>query len=241
MTITAKTSAPPAPHVSPLDQAGGLFVPALLASVISTLIWLRNRRLALLVSALTAQAIAASVLWVFRNPRRRLPESTQSTHVMAPIDGRITSVAPVWEDRFIGGAAYCIAIRVALQDIQVCRAPLPGIITYRRYEPGQQQAHGYGNDSIWLGIQQSNGHHLLLHMIAARFWRKIPRQFARSIICWPDLRDQLQAGDETGHLPFGGYIQVFVPAGAQVVVQPGQRTRGGESLLAVLPSPASGS
>ena len=45
----------------------------------------------------------------------------------------------------------------------------------------------------------------------------------------------MAAGETYGLIRFGSRVDVYLPAGSRVVVAPGQRTIGGETVLATLP------
>jgi phosphatidylserine decarboxylase len=55
---------------------------------------------------------------------------------------------------------------------------------------------------------------------------------------WADLGDRVQTGDETGLMPLGGLVETYVPVGASIRVRAGQAVRAGETVLAILPAPA---
>jgi phosphatidylserine decarboxylase len=58
---------------------------------------------------------------------------------------------------------------------------------------------------------------------------------ARRIVCEVAEGDKVQVGDTYGLIRFGSRVDVYVPVGSRVLVEPGQRTIGGETVLAELP------
>lgn len=217
-------------HVSARGQAGGLLVLLGLSGLLSFAGWLLSRRSGWLVAGVASSAIGALVVWIFRNPKRHSPQETQT--VLAPADGQVTAVAQVADNDFLRGPATRIAIKVRPSDVQVSRAPLSGSVRLRRYEPGRSTPTSGADDSNWLGIRRRDGSRILLRQTASPFWRPWPYFLARRIICWPDLEDVVQAGQEIGHLPLGGQVEVYVPATWRLTVNPGQRICGGQDVIA---------
>lgn len=224
----------PANRISAFEQAGGLMLALLLTAASGLVAGLHHRRRAGLALGAAALAGAGGLSWVFRHPQRSAQAGAEA--ILAACDGRVLAVSPVFESRFLHKPSTCVEIATTLTQVQVNWAPSAGVIAYRRYEPGRRQAGVGADDSSWLGIQRSDGQRLLLRQIAARAWRPIPWHLARRIICWPEISDRVARGEVIGHLPLGGTVQVYLPASAGVQVQRGQRVRGGETVLALLPA-----
>ncbi|MER2092320.1 MAG: phosphatidylserine decarboxylase, partial [Saccharopolyspora rectivirgula] len=58
---------------------------------------------------------------------------------------------------------------------------------------------------------------------------------ARRIVCSVSEGDTVQAGATYGLIRFGSRVDLYVPRDSRVLVEPGQRTIGGETVLAELP------
>ena len=58
---------------------------------------------------------------------------------------------------------------------------------------------------------------------------------ARRIVCDAKAGDKVSIGDTYGLIRFGSRLDTYLPAGSEVLVQPGQRAIGGETVLAELP------
>ena len=56
----------------------------------------------------------------------------------------------------------------------------------------------------------------------------------RSIVCEVNQGDTAVAGRTYGLIRFGSRVDLYVPLGSKVLVEPGQRTIGGETVLAEL-------
>ena len=64
--------------------------------------------------------------------------------------------------------------------------------------------------------------------------RQIVGVLARRIVCRVRVGQKVQAGDRFGIMKFGSRIDLFIPRTATIAVVPGQRVRGGESVVARL-------
>jgi phosphatidylserine decarboxylase len=58
---------------------------------------------------------------------------------------------------------------------------------------------------------------------------------ARRIVCDVAPGDEVAAGETYGLIRFGSRVDVYLPPGSRVTVAVGQRTIGGETVLAKLP------
>lgn len=224
----------PTNHISVWEQAGGLMLALLLTAASGLVAALRRKRRAWLALSVVGLAGAGGLSWVFRHPQRSAQAGAEA--ILAACDGRVVAVSALLETRFLHGPSTCVEIATTPTQVQVNWAPSNGVIAYRRYEPGRQGTGPGADDSSWLGIQRPDGQRLLLRQTAAKLWRPIPWHIARRIICWPELSDRVVRGEVMGHLPLGGVVQIYLPASAVVQVQRGQRVRGGETVLALLPT-----
>ena len=63
---------------------------------------------------------------------------------------------------------------------------------------------------------------------------------ARRIVCDAVAGSTVLAGDTYGLIRFGSRVDTYLPAGAELVIRQGQRTIGGETVLATLSTAAGG-
>ena len=57
---------------------------------------------------------------------------------------------------------------------------------------------------------------------------------ARRIVCYIKPGQAIAAGERFGHIRFGSRTDLYLPAGARLLVAPGQRMIGGETVMAEL-------
>jgi len=58
---------------------------------------------------------------------------------------------------------------------------------------------------------------------------------ARRIVCRVGPGDKLEAGERFGMIRFGSRTDCYLPRGAEVRVRAGDRVRGGETVIGILP------
>jgi len=211
--------------VPPMHPAGLPFVSAGLA--VAALgrrnRWVRNAGLA------TAGANAA----FFRHPPRTPP--TRPGVVVAPADGLVCLVEEAEPPPELGlatGPVQRVSIFLSLLDAHVQRVPIGGEVLAVAHRPGRFHsadlaAASEDNERNSVLIRTPEGHEVVVVQIAGLI--------ARRIIC--DLRagDTVGIGDTYGLIRFGSRLDTYLPAGAQVLVEPGQRALAGETVLAQLP------
>lgn len=178
--------------------------------------------------------LAAFALYFFRNPSREV--SAAPGAIVSPADGRITHIdAPPRESALGQEFAHRISIFLSIFDVHVQRAPTAGRIAEVRYRPGRylsalDPASATENEQnlVYLEPAESGRQRLAFSQIAGLI--------ARRIVFWPRPGDRVRRGQLVGLIKFGSRVEVFLPAGAEIVATAGQRVRGGTSLLGWLPA-----
>jgi phosphatidylserine decarboxylase len=217
-------------QISVWEQAGGVSALLAIASLTGIAGWLWRRRPGWLALAAASLSALAGLGWIFRNPPRQI--APEAGLVVAPCDGEVRRIVQVQEPRFLKAPAWQVTIRVRPGEVQVTRAPVAGVVRYRRYQSREQA--GQRDDTLWMGMRQPDGAKVLVKLTASPFWRAMPPFVGRRITALLDLEDTVDRGQVTGHLPLGGQVDVFVPATAQVTAAPGLRVQAGGTVLAQL-------
>ena len=172
--------------------------------------------------------VAVLALLFFRDPKRVVP--TQPRAVIAPADGRIVAVDHQTSGhRLAPQATTKISIFMSPLDVHVNRAPLAGSVEKIEHKAGKFSA-AYSpnasetNESNSLLMRADDGYHMVVVQIAG--W------LARRIVCWVPENSQLERGERFGLIMFGSRVDVFLPPQADVLVQVGQRSTAGCTVLA---------
>lgn len=179
--------------------------------------------------ALVPGIILALTLWFFRDPER--PGTAEERAVVAPADGRVMFVREVEEPRFLKEKAVQISIFLSIFDVHINRTPVSGTVAYREYMKGRflaawDETVGEVNERAYVGIETGR-FRVLVSQVAGLV--------ARRIITWPKVGDRLTRGERFGLIRFGSCTQVWLPLGSTILVRPGDRVAGGETVIGRLP------
>lgn len=171
-------------------------------------------------------AVSLFCIFFFRNPERVIPE--QVGVVVSPADGKIMDVSKVEEPRFIKGEAIRIRIFLSLFDVHINRMPLAGEITWihqvsGRFLPAYKEEASANNQRNYIGIESNEGRVMVV---------QITGLIARRLVCWVSSGQILGRGERLGLIRFGSCTELYLPCHADVQVHPGDKVRGGKSVIA---------
>jgi phosphatidylserine decarboxylase len=219
LVALAKTTIPP------MHPAGLPFVGASLALAAAGRRnrWLRRAGL------LAAGANAA----FFRHPPRVPP--TRPGVVVAPADGLICLVEeaiPPAELNLPDRPLPRISIFLSIFDAHVQRIPISGEVVTVVHRPGlyksaELAAASQDNERNSVLIRSPEGHEVVAVQIAGLV--------ARRIVCDIKPGEKVSIGATYGLIRYGSRLDTYLPEGSEVLVLPGQRAVGGETILAELP------
>ncbi|MEM9324791.1 MAG: phosphatidylserine decarboxylase family protein [Bacteroidota bacterium] len=182
-----------------------------------------------------ALAAAALIFWIlivrfFRVPAISTP--TQDKRVIAPANGKVVVIEDTHEDEYLDETRKQISIFMSPLDVHVNRAPVDGKVSYYKYHPGKYLVAWHpksstDNERTSIGMTTSDGVQVLMRQIAGAV--------ARRIAFYKSVDDELSAGDELGFIRFGSRVDVFLPTDAVIHAKIGDKTVGGETVIATLP------
>ncbi|MGH7353379.1 MAG: phosphatidylserine decarboxylase, partial [Candidatus Rokuibacteriota bacterium] len=176
--------------------------------------------------ALSFAAAAAASAGFFRDPERFAPPTPNA--VLAPADGRVMGVEDA-VDSYVGPAVR-VSIFLSPLDVHVNRAPIAGLVVDTAYTSGRFLAAydpdaGELNERCALHLQGDNARVTVVQIAGV---------VARRIVCRVGAGDKLAAGERFGLIRFGSRTDCYVPRSTEVRVSPGDRVRGGETVIGVL-------
>ncbi|QNG19953.1 phosphatidylserine decarboxylase [Rhodococcus triatomae] len=211
--------------VPPLHPAG---VPFVLAPLGVALLGRRRKwvRRAGLVSAAACAAF-------FRHPHRVPPN--RAGVAVAPADGEIALVdraVPPAELGLGDAPLHRVSIFLSVLDVHVQRSPVAGTVEKVAYQAGQFLSADLAdasevNERNSMVLRTVDGHDVAVVQIAGLL--------ARRIVCDAREGDKITIGDTYGLIRFGSRVDTYFPEGTTLLVERGQRTIGGETVLATLP------
>ena len=180
----------------------------------------------------------AYVAYFFRDPPRVTP--VREGLVIAPADGRITSVnldTPPTELGLGDQPHTCISIFLSVFDVHINRAPVDGHVVRKIYVPGL-----YLNAALDKA-SEDNEREAMVFRTASGLEVGVVRiagLIARRIVTFVREGQVVEAGSRTGLIRFGSRVDIYIPGARGILVAEGQRTVGGETVLADLRSEENG-
>ena len=168
-------------------------------------------------------------LWFFRNPQRHPPDGDDL--VISPADGTVLHAQEVHDDQWVGGPCIKVSIFMSVLNVHVNRAPLTAKVVRKRYVPGKflvasLDKASVDNERCALTLEDERGRQLTVVQIAGLV--------ARRIVTYPAEGQRLVRGSRYGLIRFGSRLELYLPPGTRIQVEPGQRTRAGETIIGTL-------
>ena len=171
-------------------------------------------------------------IYFFRDPSRGVPQDDDI--LVAPADGLVQMVVPAVPPAELGlgdQPLTRVSIFLSVFDVHINRAPCAGTVEVVAYRPGKflnaaADKASEDNERTAIAIRRADGRTICCVQIAG--W------VARRIVCYVKPGQPIAAGERFGHIRFGSRTDLYLPAGARLLVAPGQRMIGGETVMAEL-------
>ncbi len=179
--------------------------------------------------------VTAALLAFFRDPNRKTP--SQRGAMIAPADGRVSSIHEVEHFEPFDGPATCVRIFLSVLDVHINRSPCHGHVTSVAHKPGD---HKNALNPTSAETNESNlivlVHPIRRHPLAAV--RQVAGLLARTIACGVHEGDVVQRGQRIGMIKLGSTTELYLPADLDpnVAVQQGQAVYAGLTVLATVTS-----
>jgi phosphatidylserine decarboxylase len=165
-------------------------------------------------------------VWFFRDPERRIPDLAGA--IVSPGDGKVTDVSTVNSG---GKSQSRISIFLNVFNVHVNRSPIAGVIRDVRYQRGKylnaMAAHSAEENEQNIVTVEGEGRTVVFKQIAGLI--------ARRIVFDLKIGDKVKRGQRVGLIKFGSRVDVLFDGDALINVKPGDRVKGGATVLAVLP------
>lgn len=167
-------------------------------------------------AAVPATALAAGMLWFFRDPEREI----STGRVISPADGVVQSIMERPDGR------TRVAIFMSPLNVHVNRAPVAGTIASLEHVPGgyvpafnKESEH---NERVVWHFDSELGD---VEMV------QIAGTVARRIVPYVPQGCKVEQGDRVGLIRFGSRVDVYLPQGIEPAVEVGQATTAGVTRL----------
>jgi phosphatidylserine decarboxylase len=193
--------------------------------------------LAFLLAAWLGWLLLPVTIWCiafFRDPDRKTPD--ESGLIICPADGKLLPVVDAVPPAELGmgdAARPRLSIFMNVFNVHVNRNPISGHVVALAYRAGKFFNASFDKASIHnerMSIrlrpegETGDGRDLAVVQIAGLV--------ARRIVCDLTQGEGVRRGARFGIIRFGSRVDVYLPPGTEILVQPGITTRAGETVLA---------
>ncbi|WP_420388131.1 phosphatidylserine decarboxylase family protein [Roseivirga sp.] len=169
-------------------------------------------------------------LQFFRNPARKI--ELNEKQILAPADGKVVVIETTTEDEYFRGKERIqVSIFMSPTNVHVNRNPVTGLIKYFKYHPGKYLVAWHPKSST---ENERTTVVYQIHKNVEILIRQIAGAAARRIKWYINEGDSVIQGREFGFIKFGSRVDLFLPLDADVKVEMGQVTRGGQTVIAEL-------
>ena len=168
------------------------------------------------------------VLQFFRDPARNVP-GTERT-VVCPADGRIVAVERA-RDPYLDRDATKVSVFMNVFNVHSNRSPVDGEVKQVWYNAGK-----FLNADLDKASLENERNALWLRTAAGADVTtvQVAGLIARRILCYVKAGDRLNRGERFGFIRFGSRVDLYLPLGATVKVELGQRVYASETVVAEL-------
>jgi phosphatidylserine decarboxylase len=169
------------------------------------------------------------ILQFFRNPYRSTPLHTR--HVIAPADGKVVVIEETEETEYFNDRRRQVSIFMSPVNVHVNRNPVEGVVKYFKYHAGKYLVAWHPkssteNERTTIVIQTPGKLEIMMRQIAGAL--------AKRIVWYVKEGQAVAQGEEFGFIKFGSRVDVFLPLNAKVLVNIGDKTVGGVTVIADL-------
>jgi phosphatidylserine decarboxylase len=166
----------------------------------------------------------------FRNPVRVL--TLDETAVVSPADGKVVIIEKIFEPEYLKQDCMQISVFMSPLNVHLNKVPISGTLEYYKYHKGKYLVAFHPKSSLLNErntsvIRNAKGQKVLLRQIAGAV--------ARRICYYLTEGSEVKQGEDLGFIKFGSRCDIFLPLGSEIKVVMGQATRGGQTILAMLP------
>ena len=172
------------------------------------------------------------VLNFFRLPRRHFKgDNSDGTAIVSSVDGTVVALEEVYEDEYLHRNCIQLSVFMTVFNVHANWVPAKGEITYYKHHSGRFLAANLpksssDNERSTVVIRTQTGEEILVRQIAGAI--------ARRIVTYVEQGETVDVNDFIGFIKFGSRVDIFLPLDTKVMVKLGDRTWGGETLVARL-------
>jgi len=175
--------------------------------------------------------ISLFVIYFFRDPERKIPQSKNEV-VLSPADGKIILKMRVSKEERdelgVSDEATKLSIFMSIFNVHVNRAPVSGRIVRMEHKKGKKypafcKKSSTKNEHLNFSIK-NNETFIPFRLIAGLI--------AQRIKTFKKVGDFVKAGERIGMIKFGSRVDIIIPDGWNIFVEPNQKVLAGSTILA---------
>ncbi len=170
------------------------------------------------------------IVYFFRFPARYV--KAKSNEVIAPVDGKVVVIEEVFEPEFFKEKRLQISIFMSPLNVHATRYPVGGKVVYSKYYKGKHLVAWHPKSSE---LNERTTIVVDNPVIGPVLFRQIAGAVARRIENYSKVGDIVEQTADAGFIKFGSRVDVFLPLGTNVYAVIGDKTRGGETIIAGCP------
>ena len=167
------------------------------------------------------------IVYFFRFPSRSV--KAKPNEVVAPVDGKVVVIEEVFEPEFFKDKRLQISIFMSPLNVHATRYPVGGKIIYSKYYKGKHLVAWHPKSSE---LNERTTIVVDNPVIGPVMFRQIAGAVARRIENYSKVGDIVEQGADAGFIKFGSRVDIFLPLNTEVDVVIGDKTRGGETIIA---------
>ncbi len=167
----------------------------------------------------------------FRCPIRLFEGETTEKIVVAPADGKIVVIEEVQENEYFHDRRLMVSIFMSLVNVHANWYPVEGTVKKVWHQNGKfMKAYlpkaSTDNERSAVVIETPEGVEVMARQIAGAM--------ARRIVTYAEEGDACYIDEHMGFIKFGSRVDVYLPLGTKVLVEPRQITVGNQTVIAKL-------
>jgi phosphatidylserine decarboxylase len=167
------------------------------------------------------------IVYFFRFPKRHVEAAPNE--VVAPVDGKVVVIEEVFEPEFFKDNRLQMSIFMSPLNVHATRYPVSGKVIYSKYYKGKHLVAWHPKSSE---LNERTTIVVDNPVIGPVMFRQIAGAVARRIENYSKVGDIVKQGDDAGFIKFGSRVDVFLPLNTNPEVVIGDKTRGGETIIA---------
>jgi len=169
--------------------------------------------------AVVFAAVALFMMYFFRDPAREVPQDAGA--IVSAADGVVTRID-------LTDTTKLVSVFLSPMDVHINRSPITGVIKEINYTRGKKMPATKDEASL---VNERNALVIEGEDITVTC-TQIAGILARRIVCWPKAGDNLIRGQKFGLIKFSSRTDLLMPASVELMVNVGDRVRGGETIIA---------